>query len=54
MRSALKNFDLDVNARIDKQVAIKRPYTAQEKYQHMVAKNPQLDELRKRFNLDFD
>ncbi|MGF7081728.1 DNA polymerase III subunit gamma/tau [Mucilaginibacter sp. UYCu711] len=54
MRSTLKNFDLEVNARIDKQVAVKRPYTSQEKYQHMAAKNPHLAELRKRFNLDFD
>lgn len=54
MRSTLKNFDIEVNARIDKQVAVKRPYTSQEKYQHMAAKNPQLAELRKRFNLDFD
>ncbi|MES2378072.1 MAG: DNA polymerase III subunit gamma/tau [Bacteroidota bacterium] len=54
MRTTLKNFDIEVNARIDKQVAVKRPYTSQEKYQHMAAKNPQLAELRKRFNLDFD
>jgi len=54
MRSTLKNFDLEVNARVDKQVATKRPYTDLEKYQHMAAKNPQLAELRKRFNLDFD
>jgi DNA polymerase-3 subunit gamma/tau len=54
MRTTLRNFDLEVNTRIDKQTAAKRPYTAQEKYQHMAAKNPQLEELRKRFNLDFD
>jgi DNA polymerase-3 subunit gamma/tau len=54
MRTTLKNFDLEVNTRIDKQTAAKRPYTAQEKYQHMAAKNPNLAELRKRFNLDFD
>ncbi|HTH82667.1 MAG TPA: DNA polymerase III subunit gamma/tau [Mucilaginibacter sp.] len=54
MRSTLKNFDLEVNARVDKQVAVKRPYTSQEKYQYMAEKNPQLAELRKRFNLDFD
>ncbi len=54
MRSTLKNFDLEVNTRIDKQTAAKRPYTAQEKYQYMATKNPQLAELRKRFNLDFD
>jgi DNA polymerase-3 subunit gamma/tau len=54
MRTTLRNFDLEVNTRIDKQTAARRPYTAQEKYQHMAAKNPQLEELRKRFNLDFD
>jgi DNA polymerase-3 subunit gamma/tau len=54
MRTTLRNFDLEVNSRIDKQIAAKRPYTAQEKYQHMAAKNPQLEELRRRFNLDFD
>jgi DNA polymerase-3 subunit gamma/tau len=54
MRTTLKNFDLEVNARIDKQVAVKRPYTNVEKYQYMANKNPQLAELRKRFNLDFD
>ena len=54
LRTTLKNFDIEVNARIDKQVAAKRPYTSQEKFQHMAEKNPQLAELKKRFNLDFD
>jgi DNA polymerase-3 subunit gamma/tau len=54
LRSNLKNFSIAVNPRIDEQVVTKRPYTNQEKYQHMAAKNPQLAELKKRFNLDFD
>ncbi|MCC8424083.1 DNA polymerase III subunit gamma/tau [Mucilaginibacter sp. UR6-11] len=54
LRKTLKNYDIEVKTRIDEQVRVKRPYTAQEKYQHMAAKNPQLVELRKRFNLDFD
>jgi DNA polymerase III subunit gamma/tau len=54
LRTSLKNFSIEVNPRIDEQVVTKRPYTNQEKYQHMAAKNPQLAELRKRFNLDFD
>jgi DNA polymerase-3 subunit gamma/tau len=54
LRQTLKNYNIEVNTRIDEQVRVKRPYTAQEKYQHMAAKNPQLAELRKRFNLDFD
>lgn len=54
LRSTLKNFDIDVVTRIDEQVVTKRPYTSQEKFNHMAAKNPQLLELKKRFNLDFD
>jgi len=54
LRSSLRNFDIDVNVRVDEQVVVKRPYTSQEKFQHMAAKNPELIELKKRFNLDFD
>ncbi len=54
LRTSLKNFSIEVNSRIDEQVVTKRPYTNQEKFQHMAAKNPQLAELKKRFNLDFD
>ena len=54
LRTTLRNFDIDVIARIDEQVVVKRPYTSQEKFNHMAAKNPQLLELKKRFNLDFD
>jgi len=54
LRSSLKNFSVELNARIDEQTVVKRPYTNQEKYQHMAAKNPALAEMKKRFNLDFD
>ena len=54
LRTSLKNFSVEVNPRVDEQVAKKRPYTNQEKFQHMAAKNPQLIELKRRFNLDFD
>jgi DNA polymerase-3 subunit gamma/tau len=54
LRSSLKNFNIEVNVRVEEQTTAKRPYTNQEKFQHMAAKNPQLAELRKRFNLDFD
>jgi len=54
LRTKLRNFDIDVHPRVDEQVVVKRPYTAQEKFQHMAAKNPELIELKKRFNLDFD
>jgi DNA polymerase-3 subunit gamma/tau len=54
LRTKLKNFSLDVNARVDEREVVKRPYTSQEKFQYMAAKNPELIELKKRFNLDFD
>ncbi|MES2279117.1 MAG: DNA polymerase III subunit gamma/tau [Bacteroidota bacterium] len=54
LRTTLKNFDLTVTTRVDEHIASKRPYTTIEKYQYMAAKNPQLIELRKRFNLDLE
>ncbi|HTD41917.1 MAG TPA: DNA polymerase III subunit gamma/tau, partial [Mucilaginibacter sp.] len=54
LRVGLKNFNIEVSTRIDEIKAAKRPYTTTEKYQHMASKNPQLAELRRRFNLDLD
>jgi DNA polymerase-3 subunit gamma/tau len=54
LRSTLKNFGIEVSVRVEEQTTVKRPYTNQEKFQYLAAKNPQLTELRKRFNLDFD
>jgi DNA polymerase-3 subunit gamma/tau len=54
LRSKLNNFSIEVNARVDEQEVIRKPYTAMEKFQHMAARNPQLVDLRNRFNLDFD
>ena len=52
LRTELKNFSIEVKARIEEMTATRRPYTDVEKFQHMNAKNPQLAELYKRFNLD--
>ncbi len=52
LRSELRNFSIEVKARIEEMTATRRPYTDVEKFQHMNAKNPQLSELYKRFNLD--
>ncbi len=54
LRTTLRNFDIDVQTRIDEQTVVRKPYTSIEKFQHMAAKNPQLMELKKRFNLEFD
>jgi DNA polymerase-3 subunit gamma/tau len=54
LRTTLRNFDIEVNTRIEESTVVRKPYTAIEKFQHMAAKNPQLIELKKRFNLEFD
>lgn len=54
LRTTLKNFGIEIQTRIDEIKAVKRPYTTSEKFQHMASKNPQLAELRRRFNLDVD
>lgn len=54
LRTRLQNFALDFAIKIIEPVAKKQLYTSQEKYQHMAEKNPNLAELRKRFNLDID
>ena len=54
LRTKLKNFDLEVHTRVDEAKAAKKPYTTTEKFQHMASKNPQLAELKRRFNLDLD
>ncbi|MBK0380621.1 DNA polymerase III subunit gamma/tau [Mucilaginibacter segetis] len=54
LRTTLRNFSIEVEARVDEQSIVKRPYTATEKFQYMANKNPSLIELKNRFNLDFD
>jgi len=54
LRTTLKNFDISIQTRVDDQMVSKRPYTAVEKFQHMASKNPELVELRKRFNLELE
>ncbi|WP_428330401.1 DNA polymerase III subunit gamma/tau [Mucilaginibacter sp.] len=54
LRTALRNFNIEISVRVDEKAVVKKPYTASEKFQHMAAKNPALAELRTKFNLDFD
>ena len=54
IRMGLRNFNIEVSARIDEKAVVKRPYTAAEKFQHMAAKNPAMVDLKNKFNLDFD
>ncbi|SEM14491.1 DNA polymerase-3 subunit gamma/tau [bacterium A37T11] len=54
IRQALRNFAIDIIPVQQKQDIKRKPYTNQEKYQALVAKNPILDKLRQEFNLRFD
>ncbi|MEO6520329.1 MAG: DNA polymerase III subunit gamma/tau [Mucilaginibacter sp.] len=54
LRTSLKNFDLDIQTRVDEIQATKRLYSAQDKYAHMATKNPELAELKRRFNLEIE
>lgn len=54
LRTALKNFSIEVNAKVEESTVARKPYTAMEKFQYLAAKNPQLIDLKNKFNLDFD
>jgi len=54
LRVQLKNFSVDLQTRQMEQTQKRRLYTSSEKYQHMLEKNPNLEEFKRRFNLDLD
>jgi DNA polymerase-3 subunit gamma/tau len=52
LRVRLENFGIDIITRKAEQNEKKKLYTSHEKYQHMLSKNPKLEEFRRKFNLD--
>lgn len=54
LRSGLKNFDIQITVKKAENLGKKRIYTNKDKYSYMVDKNPQLEEMRRRFNLDIN
>lgn len=54
LRTTLRNFSVEIQTRIEEQSGSRKPYSPVEKFQYMAAKNPELAELRKRFNLEID
>ena len=54
LRAQLKNFNLNIVTRKVERQLKNRLYTSIEKYQYLVQKNPQLEEMRKQFNLDIN
>ena len=54
LRTELKNFGIELSTKYIEATGKKRAYTSTEKYNHMLEKNPKLEEFRRRFNLDID
>lgn len=54
LRRELKNFGIQLITKQAESTGKKRLYTSSEKYNHMVEKNPKLEDFRRRFNLDID
>ncbi|NOY36062.1 MAG: DNA polymerase III subunit gamma/tau [Chlorobi bacterium] len=53
--SSLHNRMITFDIQVEKQdAAKKKPYTAEEKYKQMKAKNPGIEVLKRQFNLDFE
>ncbi|MFN0254853.1 DNA polymerase III subunit gamma/tau [Pedobacter ureilyticus] len=52
IRSQLKNFDIQIVTKRIEPKQSNRIYSNKDKYAYLVEKNPQLEEMRKRFNLD--
>jgi DNA polymerase-3 subunit gamma/tau len=52
IRPKLRNFNISVKTKQVERIAVNRLYTSTEKYQYLLEKNPKLEEMRRRFNLD--
>jgi len=54
LRNELRNFGIEVTYKLVERKIENRLYGNREKYDYLVNKNPKLDELRRRFNLDIN
>lgn len=54
LRNELRNFGIEVTYKLTERKIENRLYGNREKYDYLVNKNPKLDELRRRFNLDIN
>ncbi len=52
LRTDLRNFNIDIRTVAARKDQKKKPYTNREKFLHMAEKNPRLEDLRQRFDLD--
>lgn len=53
LRTQLKNSQIDLDLVIDKSKEPQGVYTDADKYKKLVEKNPKIEELRKKFGLNF-
>lgn len=54
LKKSLNNFSIDIVTSITEIVEGSKLYTAQDKFEHMAKKNPELLKLKQQFNLDFE
>ncbi|RZK81073.1 MAG: DNA polymerase III subunit gamma/tau, partial [Pedobacter sp.] len=54
IRPRLKNFNITVKTKQVERAVVNRLYTSTERYQYLLEKNPKLEELRRKFNLDIN
>ena len=54
LREKLNNFSLQFTVKIAKSAKNLEPYSAEEKFQYMVAKNPNLLLLKQKLDLDVE
>lgn len=54
LKKSLNNFSLDIVTTITEIVESNKLYTAEDKFDHMAKKNPELIKLKQQFNLDFE
>lgn len=52
IRSSLQNYNIQVTTKINKEFKTKKAYTPQEKYEKMIEKNPTLELLKKKLNME--
>jgi DNA polymerase-3 subunit gamma/tau len=53
LREKLNNFEIEIEVRVVENTKIETVFSPQEKYQHLLKINPNLEDLRKTFDLDF-
>lgn len=54
IREKLNNFSIQFDVTVTKNSATREPYSAKEKYEYMLAKNPNLAILKKKLGLDIE